>query len=82
MISASGSAVEHLLAKEGVAGSIPVSRFFVPYFYIVAYILSFYKFESYSECPLCYKFPFLKLHRMKMLIAFSRYIRYNLRNII
>ncbi len=25
---ASGSAVEHLLAKEGVAGSIPVSRFF------------------------------------------------------
>ena len=27
-ICASGSAVEHLLAKEGVAGSIPVSRFF------------------------------------------------------
>ena len=27
MICASGSAVEHLLAKEGVAGSIPVSRF-------------------------------------------------------
>ena len=26
-ICASGSAVEHLLAKEGVAGSIPVSRF-------------------------------------------------------
>ena len=26
MIRASGSAVEHLLAKEGVAGSIPVSR--------------------------------------------------------
>ena len=25
---ASGSVVEHLLAKEGVAGSIPVSRFF------------------------------------------------------
>ncbi len=25
-ICASGSAVEHLLAKEGVAGSIPVSR--------------------------------------------------------
>ena len=29
-ICASGSAVEHLLAKEGVAGSIPVSRSFVP----------------------------------------------------
>ena len=28
-VCASGSAVEHLLAKEGVAGSIPVSRFFV-----------------------------------------------------
>ena len=28
MICASGSAVEHLLAKEGVAGSIPVSRSF------------------------------------------------------
>ena len=27
-ICASGSAVEHLLAKEGVAGSIPVSRFY------------------------------------------------------
>ena len=27
-VCASGSAVEHLLAKEGVAGSIPVSRFF------------------------------------------------------
>ena len=27
-ICASGSAVEHLLAKEGVAGSIPVSRSF------------------------------------------------------
>ena len=26
---ASGSAVEHLLAKEGVAGSIPVSRSFI-----------------------------------------------------
>ncbi len=26
---ASGSAVEHLLAKEGVAGSIPVSRSFL-----------------------------------------------------
>ena len=26
IICASGSAVEHLLAKEGVAGSIPVSR--------------------------------------------------------
>ena len=26
LICASGSAVEHLLAKEGVAGSIPVSR--------------------------------------------------------
>ena len=26
MTCASGSAVEHLLAKEGVAGSIPVSR--------------------------------------------------------
>ncbi len=26
---ASGSAVEHLLAKEGVAGSIPVSRLFL-----------------------------------------------------
>ena len=25
---ASGSVVEHLLAKEGAAGSIPVSRFF------------------------------------------------------
>ena len=25
---ASGSVVEHLLAKEGVAGSIPVSRFY------------------------------------------------------
>ena len=59
-----------------------LALFCVPYFYIVAYILSFYKFESYSECLLCYKFPFLKLHRMKMLIAFSRYIRYNLRNII
>lgn len=28
MTCASGSAVEHLLAKEGVAGSIPVSRSF------------------------------------------------------
>ena len=28
LLCASGSAVEHLLAKEGVAGSIPVSRFF------------------------------------------------------
>ena len=28
---ASGSAVEHLLAKERVAGSIPVSRFFLFY---------------------------------------------------
>lgn len=26
ILCASGSAVEHLLAKEGVAGSIPVSR--------------------------------------------------------
>ena len=26
---ASGSVVEHLLAKEGAAGSIPVSRFFL-----------------------------------------------------
>lgn len=33
---ASGSVVEHLLAKEGVAGSIPVSRFFycLPLFYL------------------------------------------------
>ena len=31
-ICASGSAVEHLLAKEGVAGSIPVSRFFCVHF--------------------------------------------------
>ena len=30
-VCASGSAVEHLLAKEGVAGSIPVSRFFGVY---------------------------------------------------
>ncbi len=28
-VCASGSAVEHLLAKEGVAGSIPVSRSFI-----------------------------------------------------
>ncbi len=28
ILCASGSVVEHLLAKEGVAGSIPVSRFF------------------------------------------------------
>ena len=35
---ASGSAVEHLLAKEGVAGSIPVSRFFF-YFLLSVFIL-------------------------------------------
>ena len=35
---ASGSAVEHLLAKEGVAGSIPVSRFF----HAKVYALAFY----------------------------------------
>ena len=29
-VCASGSVVEHLLAKEGVAGSIPVSRFLKP----------------------------------------------------
>ena len=49
---ASGSAVEHLLAKEGVAGSIPVSRslfflktlykqgFFVFVLHVIEYILS------------------------------------------
>ena len=39
-LCASGSAVEHLLAKEGVAGSIPVSRSFL-------FLNS--KFSSYSE---------------------------------
>ena len=36
---ASGSVVEHLLAKEGAAGSIPVSRFF---FYIFRSFLCLY----------------------------------------
>ena len=40
---ASGSAVEHLLAKEGVAGSIPVSRFF----YLVAEVLIFKDFRCF-----------------------------------
>ena len=41
---ASGSAVEHLLAKEGVAGSIPVSRSFL--LSIVITILCVYREES------------------------------------
>ena len=36
---ASGSAVEHLLAKEGVAGSIPVSRFFHAKVYALAFFI-------------------------------------------
>ena len=37
---ASGSVVEHLLAKEGAAGSIPVSRFFLHFqeFFVFVHI--------------------------------------------
>ena len=42
---ASGSAVEHLLAKEGVAGSIPVSRFFHAKVYALAFVIKKFVFK-------------------------------------
>ena len=61
MICASGSAVEHLLAKERVAGSIPVSRFFLCLI-VSIFCLLFYLFlvflNSMSEIiTFCVKIP-------------------------
>lgn len=58
---ASGSAVEHLLAKEGVAGSIPVSRLFFLFFF---QIVVFYFVLVLSGVPCWFKVLFLSLMEM------------------
>ena len=49
---ASGSVVEHLLAKEGAAGSIPVSRFFSTFlgvFCVCTYIWKILKLKHFPK---------------------------------
>ena len=49
---ASGSVVEHLLAKEGAAGSIPVSRFFFTFlgvFCVCTYIWKILKLKHFPK---------------------------------
>ena len=49
---ASGSVVEHLLAKEGAAGSIPVSRFFFTFlgvFCVCTYIWKILKSKHFPK---------------------------------
>ena len=49
---ASGSVVEHLLAKEGAAGSIPVSRFFFTFlgvFCVCTYIWKILKSKHFTK---------------------------------
>ena len=57
---ASGSVVEHLLAKEGAAGSIPVSRFFFTFlgvFCVCTYIWKILKLKHFPKKLI----PYIKL---------------------